>query len=208
MGQKTKHFVPKKRKDSAKEQPKVKRNTVSKARNSSITGNKRPPLKPNLKGNKPLAKVEKSDSSQKQNKAQRKPSINTNPFKPPKPSANSVIKKEESVKIEKVEDNNANVSDDEIQSDYGMIATDANQTSAELSQTIENSNIDASQSLDQSEVSQGHTTKFEDSADQRYEAREEEEADEDEEEVEETSSHNKHFQAVSAITHKVSKPEE
>lgn len=155
-----------------------------------------------------MAKVEKSDSSQKQSKAQRKPSINTNPFKPPKPSANSGIKKEESVKTEKVEENNANVSDDEIQSDYGMIATDANQTSAELSQTIENNNLDASQSLDQSEVSQGHTTKFEDSADQRFETREEEEADEDEEEVEEASPQNQHFQADSGLTHKVSKPEE
>lgn len=155
-----------------------------------------------------MAKVEKSDSSQKQNKAQRKPSINTNPFKPPKPSANSGIKKEESVKTEKVEENNANVSDDEIQSDYGMIATDANQTSAELSQTIENSNLDASQSLDQSEVSQRHTTKVEDSADQRFETREEEEADEDEEETEEASPQKQHTQADSAITHKVSKPEE
>lgn len=77
VGQKTKHFVPKKRKESS-----TKANSSANNRNSSAT-KKRPPLKPNLKGSKAVSKT-KSSKTNNADGGQRRTSINTNPFKPPK----------------------------------------------------------------------------------------------------------------------------
>jgi len=115
VGQKTKHFVPKKRKDSAKDQNNKRKRTDSKGRNSS--SKKRLPLKPNLKGTKPVNKKHKATTNEA-SQAQRKASINTNPFKPPKaPSkeVSKIIKSDEAIK-----DSIEAEQDDEIQSDYGI----------------------------------------------------------------------------------------
>ena len=97
VGQKTKHFVPKKKREQSKDKPKIAKRVVSKGRNSSSTKINKPPLKPNLKSTKSVSKNEKSQL--KGTQEQKRGSINTNPFKPPKPT--SKIEPKEEIKIQK-----------------------------------------------------------------------------------------------------------
>lgn len=111
------------------------------------------------------------------------------------------------MKGEKVKESKENISDDEIQSDYGMIAAEANQSSTELSQTIDSNNLDANDSVDHSGFSHKPETENNDFTYDKYQERDEEGTDEDEEDTGATSIQVPHSHSDSSLTHKVSKPE-
>jgi hypothetical protein len=150
---KSRYYVPKKKTDSSKN------SANKKVRNGSIRrtdseARKRPPLKPNLKGTKPIPRAVKQKSDKVEDK--RKSVINKNPFKPPKPGLGSALKPSVSPPAElgtgskdvpksKLSENITNPtckdSDDEIKSDYGMAdQSDSQISSDQILETI-NQNI-------------------------------------------------------------------
>jgi hypothetical protein len=135
--QKNKNAVSKKKIDSLKDPINNKPKNSSVMRNDSAS-RKRPPLKPNLKGNKPTPKLDKQKPAKLESK--RKSVINTNPFKPPKPTVNSkdVAKVNNKVDSESVAETTHKDLDDEIQSDYGVTEDSSDQISSD--QTLETSN--------------------------------------------------------------------
>ena len=100
VSQKSKYSAPKKQKGSSKDTTKVAKRVSSKGRNTSTTKNKRPPLKPNLKSSKQVVRNDKNQA--KGTQEQKRGSINTNPFKPPRPGSKAEPKVSQNKKIEEV----------------------------------------------------------------------------------------------------------
>jgi len=130
---KSRYQAPKKKKESNKNQKGVNRRNSSLRRNGSSMS-KRPPLKPNLKGNRGASKTKK-EKVEKESEA-RRASINTNPFKPPRvpnsqkpPLSKKTLVKEPVEKHKLIpKEETKYESDDEIQSDYGIIGNSENQS--------------------------------------------------------------------------------
>lgn len=139
--QKNKNVVSKKKNDNLKDPSNNKRKNSSVRRNDSAS-RKRPPLKPNLKGNKPTPKLDKQKPAKLESK--RKSVINTNPFKPPKPTVNSkdITKVKTKAAKESTAETAPKDSDDEIQSDYGVTEDSNDQLSSDRTLETSNQNIE------------------------------------------------------------------
>jgi cobalamin biosynthesis protein CobT len=169
---KNRYYVPKKKTDSSKNlaNKKVRNGSI---RRTDSESRKRPPLKPNLKGTKPISKVVKQKSEKIEDK--RKSVINKNPFKPPKPNVSSALKPSvispaelgvsskdvvHSELLENITNPTSKDSDDEIKSDYGM----DNQSNSQISsdQTLETSN----QNIEPKEERKGYADEQSDSGEE------------------------------------------
>ena len=143
VGQKSNHFVPKKKKSKDPNAAVLKRKrSDSKGRSN---GSSRPPLKPNLKtSSKGVNKPAQTPKPSQKNGSERRQSINTNPFKPPKAPKQSKLEEDK----ESIQSDTTELATTDVDNYNDDTKSDLNQSTAD----INNNNDDVKDELDGSKA--------------------------------------------------------